>query len=105
MRVGSVHKVLSMCTIPELTRQLRSHSARVFVVREGGQFAVLLPEQLHEFARDEHPEKMSIAADLARRAPTVIASADAATLVHAMREDTTQAAVVVYALTGSPSGL
>lgn len=92
--------------ISELAAQLRDRGAKAFVLREGGhELAVLLPEQIQELARDEDLEKMLIAADLARRMPTVTENADVAALVAAMREDGTEAAVVVDAQTGEPVGV
>jgi CIC family chloride channel protein len=91
--------------VQDLASQLYG-GAKAFVVREGAdEFGVLLPEHLLEFARDEDLEKMLIAADLARPAPTVTEGADVAALVEAMREDGTEATVVVDAQTGEPLGV
>ncbi|MBK6847449.1 MAG: CBS domain-containing protein [Proteobacteria bacterium] len=98
-------EVSGSAKVQDLASQLRDGGAKAFVVREGAdEFGVLLPEHLLEFARDEDLEKMLIAADLARPAPTVTEGADVAALVEAMREDGTEATVVVDAQTGSLPG-
>lgn len=99
-------QVSGSAKVQDLASQLRDGGAKAFVVREGAdEFGVLLPEHLLEFARDEDLEKMLIAADLARPAPTVTEGADVAALVEAMREDGTEATVVVDARTGEPLGV
>jgi len=99
-------EVSGSAKVQDLASQLRGGGAKAFVVREGAdEFGVLLPEHLLEFARDEDLEKMLIAADLARPAPTVTEGADVAALVEAMREDGTEATVVVDAHTGEPLGV
>jgi CBS-domain-containing membrane protein len=93
-------------TLLELVARQRDGDAKVFIVRENTQeFSIVLPEQLQEFARDETLRKMLIAADLAQPAPIVTDVADVAALVDAIREEGTEAALVVDGRSGEPVGV
>lgn len=92
--------------VERLVALSRDSAAKAFMIREGERrYAVLLPEHLHEFARDEDLEKMLIAADLARRSPAVPEGAEVGALVEALREEGVEAVVVVDEQSGEPVGV
>lgn len=99
-------EVSGSAKVEELVRLSRDRGAKAFLIREGERrYGVLLPEHLHEFARDEDLEKMLIAADLARRSPAVPEGAAVAALVEALREESAEAAVVLDERSGEPAGV
>jgi len=91
--------------LPELIGSLRQGVTRAFVVRDNdGGLAVLLPEHLDEFARDEDVERMLIAADVARPAKSLALSAIPSELVEALHSERNDAVAVLDA-NGQPIGV
>lgn len=83
----------------ELVRQLRASGKLAVVVKDGAnEHRVLLPEHLHEFARDEELEKLLVAGDLARRAPSIHVDTDLAALFAIMQAQGTETVVVLSAV-------
>ena len=87
--------------ISELVQQ--EPSAQAFVIHEPGQrYALLLPEELQSFGKDDELKKMLIAADLARPVRSVTQRADVAAMLQAMQDTE---AVVVASDSGVPIGV
>jgi chloride channel protein, CIC family len=84
--------------VTELAKRMHSSGAKVAVVRlHANEYRVLLPEQINEFARDEELEKMLVAEDLARVAPTIAHDADIRTLLAVLQDRETETAIVLGA--------
>lgn len=95
------------CTLAELTAKVRLGNTKAFIVEAGGEpgeAGVILAEHLSELVGDDYLEKILIAADLARPAPTVRADAELSALVAAL-EPGTDAVIVLDEATQRPRGV
>ena len=92
--------------VAELAARLREGKVEALVVRRSeGDFGVVLPEYLSEFSRDEELQKMLIAGDVARSAPSLAQGSELAELVKAMADAAMDAAVVLDPATNEPVGV
>ena len=92
--------------VAELAAMLREGTVEALVVRHSaGDFGVVLPEYLAEVNRDEELQRMLIAGDVARSAPSLAQGAELAELVKAMADAAKDAAVVLDPATNEPIGV
>jgi chloride channel protein, CIC family len=88
----------------ELVAKRRSGGPRALLVRVDDEYRVILPEHLHEFARDPRLEKMLVAVDVARPAVLGTEEDDVETMVRAFRTSEEESAVILDS-SGKPVGV
>ncbi len=92
--------------VTQLVSELLEGTVNAYIVRLGdGSFGVVLPEHLNELSRDEDLQRILIAADVARPAPTVEQGADLPTLAKGLADDGVEAVIVVDPETKEPLGV
>jgi chloride channel protein, CIC family len=92
--------------VGELEALLRDAQAQALIVRyEGGDLGVILPESLHDFDRDKELQRMLIAGDVARAAPSLSQRTDLAELIKTISDGAAEAAIVLNPATSEPVGV
>ncbi len=88
-----------------LERLLASTAKALLVESPEGEFGVVLLEYVHELSREDELQSVLIAADVARRVPTVAQSAELAEVVRAFSVGSPDAVLITEAPANKPVGL